>query len=592
MKTLKEKLEVVKQTRRELLKLMQRLPKSNAAIAPDSAYYTAEKRLQKGEVKVAFCGQTNCGKSTLINSIIGKDILPTGNRPITSRVVEVSNCASVEDEGFVIVMNDGSENSFTNLSDLARFAVEDDRRNIVEGVCLSHISHIELKCHIPNLPQGISIVDTPGTASVHKEHSALANYYLSKADAVVYVVRSDAPLMECDVEFIKNIKSDRRNIILVQTMIDSYGLKASAEIKARNLEILNAQIGLDEKDVAYFMLAPNLRNQENDYLRQYNAEYPAFIQEWERLLFCTAGVDDLRYAFACVSVYIQENLRIFDNQLESARSDTAAKNKCIEAAKKVYSYQSEWMNSGSKITQLLSDLEKAVLLIKQDIVDFMDKLQQSIENEIVAVQSKDEAKRVATSIPERVNVCWKEVQDRCVDRINGVLQKLAVSTPYVSCGKLLKDGQFIHLDMKEFGGRDAWRLFKAGVHALYGNVVGVITNIGLLIISIFNREAANRRRREQARGQLQNLFGRIKEGLRDECSGEKGVIAAFYSMGVGMANKTVTERYMSLAQESVGLLCLAQQDTVRKAKLVEYLEPVKESWQKLQQIVELKSKPF
>ena len=57
-------------------------------------YNALEKKYQaarEDEFRIVFSGMYTCGKSTLINAILGKDILPTRDGTCTSKVFKISH---------------------------------------------------------------------------------------------------------------------------------------------------------------------------------------------------------------------------------------------------------------------------------------------------------------------------------------------------------------------------------------------------------------------------------------------------------------------------------------------------------------------
>ena len=57
------------------------------------------------EPELIFVGQTNCGKSSIINELLGCKALPTSDQPSTARIVRLSY---VEEPFFRLVVTDGS----------------------------------------------------------------------------------------------------------------------------------------------------------------------------------------------------------------------------------------------------------------------------------------------------------------------------------------------------------------------------------------------------------------------------------------------------------------------------------------------------
>lgn len=154
--------------------------------------------LYKSEFTLVVSGEVNRGKSTLINAIIGKSVLPTFDKETTSQVFKVINS---KDEAYAIVYENGDRQSI-NKDDLLEFGTQiGEKSDIFIG---RRIAFIEVKTHIENLPSWVTIVDTPGIGSTFKKHSEIAREFMRQADAVIYLCSSKHPIIKVDIDFIKD----------------------------------------------------------------------------------------------------------------------------------------------------------------------------------------------------------------------------------------------------------------------------------------------------------------------------------------------------------------------------------------------------
>jgi ribosome biogenesis GTPase A len=115
------------------------LPPSERRLAAETAAKLAE-----ALVYVAVIGEFKRGKSTLINALLGEDVLPTGITPVTAAptLVRFGPAARA-----VIYRRDGS----------------------AAPVPLAQLPVVE---HIaPLLASGLVLADTPGTGSVHRHNT-------------------------------------------------------------------------------------------------------------------------------------------------------------------------------------------------------------------------------------------------------------------------------------------------------------------------------------------------------------------------------------------------------------------------------------
>lgn len=155
-------------------------------------------RINNDEFTLVVSGEVNRGKSTFINAIIGRDILPTYDKETTSQVFKIRNS---NHESFCVIYDNGDKQEITQ-EDLKKYGTEVDNDTINNNG--KRILYIEVCTHIENLPSGVVIVDTPGIGSTYKKHTEIAKAFMQEADAVIYLCSPKHPIVKVDVDFIKN----------------------------------------------------------------------------------------------------------------------------------------------------------------------------------------------------------------------------------------------------------------------------------------------------------------------------------------------------------------------------------------------------
>ncbi|MEJ7839884.1 MAG: dynamin family protein [Thermomicrobiales bacterium] len=131
---------------------------------------------------LVIVGEFNAGKSAFINALIGTDVMPEGVTPTTS------------------VIN------------LLRFGDTPTETMLPEGI-------IQRTWDAPFL-QEITIVDTPGTNAIIREHEALTQRFVPRSDLVLFVTSADRPFTESEREFMSQIREWGKKIIVIINKID------------------------------------------------------------------------------------------------------------------------------------------------------------------------------------------------------------------------------------------------------------------------------------------------------------------------------------------------------------------------------------
>lgn len=565
----KDAVKKVSELREQVAAQMEQLPKSGAVAAPTEFYKNSRSALLTGIYNVAFCGRVNCGKSTLLNAVIGKAILPTGDRPLSSRIVEIENCKP-EEEGFSLLLQDGSVKTYTEIAKLNDFATQQSINvQSVDGIELDSIILIRLRCHMPNLADGIHLVDTPGIGASYKEHGRLSYHYLKNVHAVVYVLSSEAPLNRVDEPFLKEVFETNKNIIFVQSCADLYDIKHVTETAARNIKLLGDLFSIPQEEINYFTLAAECElNPPCDMMRldryedgEYTQHFSSFMDAWRWMMCRTAGLDALEVALLSAKSYIQTNMEQMNQQLAVAEENSEeSKQMCLSAAREARLFREQWTGDGTKWHELIQALEKAVKLSKEDIITRLKNLRAEKLGMLTPENAANLSEDFGTRVNEDIQAEWQNVQRACVDRVNAAMTVLTWEIPAIDnnqeIARLLKNGSLVPMKLSEFGLGDLVRLGSILVSICAGNVVGVVVKSVRFLFSLAKREAQNKRAILEARESLEETFDKMIRNITKSLDSKRNPLAIFFKMAVEKSHRSIVQQYDSLVQHASELLCI------------------------------------
>jgi GTP-binding protein EngB required for normal cell division len=147
-------------------------------------------RLEDRSFEIAFFGRVSSGKSSLLNALLGKDILPVGINPITAVPTKLR---SGQKSRAIITFADGHSEEIP-LGEIAHFVAEagnpGNKRNVIKAVA---------EIPSPQLKPGIVLVDTPGLGSLAKRAASETLAYLPSADLGVLLIDAGSTLSEEDI---------------------------------------------------------------------------------------------------------------------------------------------------------------------------------------------------------------------------------------------------------------------------------------------------------------------------------------------------------------------------------------------------------
>ena len=127
-------------------------------------------------------GEFNAGKSAFINALVGAEVMPEGVTPTTS------------------VIN------------LLRFGPEPAVTMQADGVIVRE--------YPAEFLDEITIVDTPGTNAIIREHEQLTQQFVPRSDMVLFVTSADRPFTESERAFMASIRDWGKKIVVVINKVD------------------------------------------------------------------------------------------------------------------------------------------------------------------------------------------------------------------------------------------------------------------------------------------------------------------------------------------------------------------------------------
>jgi GTP-binding protein EngB required for normal cell division len=186
--------------------------------------------LQKNNnLDVSVIGQFKAGKSSLINSLIGFNILPIGVIPVTSVITLISYGKK---EKFKLVANDG-EITETNINKIDDYIIEKNNPGNEK-----QILRIEIETQALSNAKGLRFIDTPGLGSLYKSSNETTINWIPETGIVLVAINSIQPLSASDITLIHEALSHSPfvTIILTKTdLLDNGQLKECQEFVKQSL---------------------------------------------------------------------------------------------------------------------------------------------------------------------------------------------------------------------------------------------------------------------------------------------------------------------------------------------------------------------
>jgi GTPase Era involved in 16S rRNA processing len=172
-------------------------------------------------IDVAILGQFKSGKSSFLNSLIGKPILPVGVIPVTTTITRLQYGKRER----AIVRHFDGQHTEVGIEAIEKFTSEAQNPANEKNV---EVVDIEL----PSLEKyaGLRLVDTPGLGSIFKYHIQTSENWLPEVGTALLAISSDRPLAEDDLQLIRELRTHTPKIVLLLTKVDLLSQEQQKEV--------------------------------------------------------------------------------------------------------------------------------------------------------------------------------------------------------------------------------------------------------------------------------------------------------------------------------------------------------------------------
>jgi GTP-binding protein EngB required for normal cell division len=198
---------------RELSQL-ELLPASSRSVLAEAA-----QKLATATVYLAVVGDFKRGKSSLINAILGARLLPVGVLPLTSQPTLIrygkEPCAVVK-----------------TASGTERMAVERIAEYVTEAANPGNrLQVLEAWVEYPSrlLRDGVVVVDTPGTGSMHQQNTDAAHAFLPRIDVALAVLSAESPLSLSEANWFRDVAARASRTVICLNKVDAISAREREE---------------------------------------------------------------------------------------------------------------------------------------------------------------------------------------------------------------------------------------------------------------------------------------------------------------------------------------------------------------------------
>jgi GTP-binding protein EngB required for normal cell division len=155
-------------------------------------------KLHAGAIYVAMVGQFKRGKSSLINALVGRPLLPADVAPVTSAVTIVRRGES--DRAWV--QFEHSSPKEIGVAEIVRYATQEHNPGNSRGIRAIVVEVADSPLH-----PAVQLIDTPGIGSVFGLNSEVTREFIPRIDVAVVVLGSDPPITADENTLVQEMRS-------------------------------------------------------------------------------------------------------------------------------------------------------------------------------------------------------------------------------------------------------------------------------------------------------------------------------------------------------------------------------------------------
>lgn len=449
-------------------------------------------RVRERQYLALVVGEAKRGKSSFVNALIGREILPTAEEVATSQVFKVARAAA---DGCRVRFEDDSVEPI-EAADLAAFGSEQGDRKAGDRL----VRWIEVDiADLPEefLPERLAIADTPGLGSLHASHKRVTHRFIPIADGVIFVLDSERPVTQDDLDYIDAVLAHTGNIFFIQSRIDLFSRDDWQDVLRRNLEILQERLPdhagpLIIQPISSSNLMKARIQGDDDYLRA--SRFPELKARLQTFLFATAGIKDVIGASALLERYFRETNTALNGRLENLAEEASRQKSDVQGKldARRSEYERAWGAHGEERKRLIEDVRGIVRQARTRFTQAIEpngEIEAGFVKRVLSLSSVGEARQMAENFGDEASAAvteiWTETcrkaQEEAVNRLGPFLLAGDAAGPDQDGGKAGVASGPATITARD----DLWTLLVGGRSASVqsGLTAGVLASIGTTVLA-------------------------------------------------------------------------------------------------------------
>lgn len=388
--------------------------------------------MEQGLFSIVLIGEFSAGKSTFLNALMHKRILPSYKKETTATVnfLRHQSKAPNGEKGLVYYRN-GEVKELTTLDVETLEKFVSTRGDNEQATIAKTVEKVDLFLESKLLEDGVMLVDSPGLNGVAENLEAITKRQIKESHACIFMFSADHPGTRTDFDTLRDLRQQCGRIFIVLNKIDTIK-KEEHETVESIVEALKNSYRKQFPDAKLPEIYPVAAEQAliaRDESHEVHPDTDAKCKEIEkasrmeefedRLFRYLVNGEKAREQFQAplgrAILLLQNQREELDAQIE-ALSNTQSMEELTkqkeEFEDKIAELEKERKDS---IKPLQERFQRVMRDFKDKSVDMCERITNNIKNESDAIEEVDELKEYAQRIPSKLENQYKKLAANLAD---------------------------------------------------------------------------------------------------------------------------------------------------------------------------------
>lgn len=491
---------------------------------------------------IVVVGEFSRGKSTFVNAMFGKKVLPSSKRPTTNII---SKIVYADKPAYEIFLKDGksknlTEEEFKNIKAQA----EEDPSNFQKFKSFlkreedfSKIDYAVIGQPLAFCQNGVEVVDTPGTNDLNVGRMEITYNYLNQADAAILLLNATQALTKSELDFLKEriLGNQIKDIFVVINFKDGLDYEDETNVKKYVRDNIRALADIEPKIFLVSSLQALTYRAAKNGDKLTAREMMNLPQTFEETGFtefeaALAKYLDEEKGKAKLNKYAERTLLY----TKAAENDIQLRlQSLLHSAYEIKSELAAMQEKVSKIkketTSVMSSMEQSLMLSEAELKTYIDTAVKNMR--LAALRAADGYKDGMSKkdIEYMLDKAVTPLQKELFDHVNTTLNKSVKEELTVALNKLKTVWDDLQLEQKnllienfsnmsleitgsgisnksEYSNKEFF--YAAAGAFLLGGLVGLggVAVLGAIFAWFFSRNKAEQEQREKLKQQIRNMY--------------------------------------------------------------------------------------